>query len=127
MRVIVAGALCALFLVPIAAGCALSGGTDRVELLDPELRGTLVLKEQRPRYNDAGQLLAEAEIRNRAPDTELIMIRTVFFDVEDRPVEVDVPWENRTIPGYGSIYYRRTSLGEGAIDFRIEIRRGKSQ
>ena len=105
-------------------GCS-TAESRRASLLDPELKGSLELEVQKPELNDAGQLLAQATIVNRMPDSQHVMIQTMFFDIEGNPIEPGAPWENKILPAYGTVYYRKASLAEGAVDFKIQMRRGK--
>ena len=67
-------------------GCS-TAESRRASLLDPELKGSLELEVQKPELNDAGQLLAQATIVNRMPDSQHVMIQTMFFDIEGNPIE----------------------------------------
>jgi hypothetical protein len=109
-------------------GCRIIGsGKNRATVLDPELRGMLEMETKDPKYNEAGQLLAQAQFRNNGPEGLHIMVQTIFLDVSGASLEPDTPWENKLIPEYSTIHYRKASLREGAVDFEIQVRKGRAQ
>ncbi len=119
-----------LFLVLLAAagltGCSAMGSAhERVTVVDPDLRDMLRWETKDPKWNEAGQLLAQTNIQNIGPDKQHILLQTMFFDVDGSALEPDAPWVNEIIPEYSTVYYRKTSLREGAVDYQMHVRRGK--
>jgi len=109
------------------SGCISTGGDDeRGAVLAPDLEGMLVLETEIPEWNEAGKLVAHAELRNLGPDTLHVLVQTQFLDSAGRALEPDAPWENRLIPEYSTLHYEKASLADGAIDYRIRIRKGQS-
>jgi hypothetical protein len=125
-RVLASRALAAA-LAAALAGCSSTGTEgERGTVLAPDLEGMLVLETEIPEWNEAGKLVAHAELRNLGPDTLHVLVQTLFLDSAGRPLEPDAPWENRLIPEYSTIHYEKASLADGAIDYRIQVRKGQS-
>lgn len=109
------------------AGCSSTGSEpERGTVLAPELEGMFEMETKSPEWNEAGKMVAHAELRNRGPDTLHVLVQTLFLDASGRPIEPDAPWENRLIPEYSTVHYQKASLAEGAIDYQIHVRKGQS-
>lgn len=118
----IALALCAAAL----PGCATGGAEgERGAVLAPDLAGMLELTTQHPEWNEAGKMVAHADLKNNGPDTLHIMVQTLFLDGAGRPIEPDAPWENRLIPEYSTVHYQKAALAEGAVDYQIHVRKGQ--
>jgi hypothetical protein len=105
------------------AGCSSLGSTERGTVLDPSLHREIALETDPPEWNATGQMVARARLRNLGPDVRQVMVQTLFLDARGNALEPESPWENRLIPEYATVYYSKTALRDGAVDYMINVRR----
>jgi hypothetical protein len=68
-------------------------------------------------------MVARALLRNRDPDVKQVMVQTLFVDARGNALEPGSPWENLLIAEYSTVHYSKTALADGAVDYKIQIRR----
>ncbi len=115
--------LVAILAIAATVGC--QGVADpRTSVNDSELARALEVETQAPRWNEAGQLIAQATIVNRTGEPVHILVQTTFFNGDGESLEGNPPWENVLVPEYGSRTVRRESIAEGATEYRVQMRPG---
>jgi hypothetical protein len=93
-------------------------------LLDKDLRRTLSADGPiQASRTSAGQLQAEASLRNRTNDETLsIAVQTVFRDAQGRALDAAPPWKNYTLSPNQSIIHQATSVSPAAESFTLRVR-----
>ncbi len=99
---------------------------ERALLLDPRISGSLEIETREPKYNDAGLLLARATIWNRTDDSLRLLVQTTFLGADGVPLQGNPSWENVVVPEYGTWNHERTAIDPMAVDYRVQLREGKT-